>query len=1330
MASAFLRLTVAAVIGVDAATVPANVKLFFSEYAEGSGYNKYLEIYNAGTESANLGDWATPTVSNGPTTLGVYEFWNIFTAGAVLEPGKVYVIAHGSAAQKILDVTNQTYTYLSNGDDGVKLAYGTEADHVYVDAIGDFQADPGTGWDICGEVARTVDITLVRKTSVTAGNPDWDASRGTTADNCEWVVYPKDEWKYVGVHQVVVLKGVVTADLQGTYGGMVKENYEETQLVAVSAVDVCGKAPLPMPYFLDILPTRNTSKTILEPLEGMLIMLSPVMVTDTYNLARYGEMTLSSGWNPVASQVFDPVSKEHAEMYDLYRDTLMLDDANPSQNPDPDSTFVGNCNGVRTNATKAMGKWLKTHPTGSTTDDILIIGDLNAHHYETPIQTLITEFGYVDMIDKFTSKETSSSYVYKGLASYLDHALASSTLMRNITMVMAWKINADENRALDYNTEYKSASQVTSLYNDGPFRSSDHDPIIIGLYLPLVVPEQVTPVGTTMAPVATTMAPAVNGAYEITVPEGGGCSDYKQGWVTDGGCSNECVSKCTHSQATDRTLNRLTVAAVIGVDAATVPANVKLFFSEYAEGSGYNKYLEIYNAGTESANLGDWATPTVSNGPTTLGVYEFWNIFTAGAVLEPGKVYVIAHGSAAQKILDVTNQTYTYLSNGDDGVKLAYGTEADHVYVDAIGDFQADPGTGWDICGEVARTVDITLVRKTSVTAGNPDWDASRGTTADNCEWVVYPKDEWKYVGVHQVADGSVVVSQGDLVVVRGMVKENYEETQLVAVSAVDVCGKAPLPMPYFLDILPTRNTSKTILEPLEGMLIMLSPVMVTDTYNLARYGEMTLSSGWNPVASQVFDPVSKEHAEMYDLYRDTLMLDDANPSQNPDPVPYPGTGMTYDNYIRTGDTLTNVTGPLSYAFSLYKIQKTPGFPAPAVQHTNPREETPPDVKGRLRIAGFNVLNYFNGDNPGVAFSDRLNRGASNADEFAKQRKKTLSAIAPVDAAVVGLLEIENDGFGLGSAVQDIVDGLNAATAPLTYTPVTFNVADGKIGTDAIANAIIYQPMLVSVVGRAMLDSSVDPMFRSINRPTLAVTFKEVSSGNEFTVVVNHLKSKGSSCVACCADPDSTFVGNCNGVRTNATKAMAKWLKTHPTGSTTDDILIIGDLNAHHYETPIQTLIAEFGYMDMIDKFTSKETSSSYVYKGLASYLDHALASSTLMRNITMVMAWKINADENRALDYNTEYKSASQVTSLYNDGPFRSSDHDPIIIGLYLPLVVPEQVTPVATTMAPVATTMAPVASTRSYDNGGASCRNDGASLFSGLGGSFLSGRICFRLR
>jgi hypothetical protein len=36
---------------------------------------------------------------------------------------------------------------------------------------------------------------------------------------------------------------------------------------------------------------------------------------------------------------------------------------------------------------------------------------------------------------------------------------------------------------LDYNEEYKSAGQLTSLYSDDPYRSSDHDPVIVALEL-------------------------------------------------------------------------------------------------------------------------------------------------------------------------------------------------------------------------------------------------------------------------------------------------------------------------------------------------------------------------------------------------------------------------------------------------------------------------------------------------------------------------------------------------------------------------------------------------------------------------------------------------------------------------------------------------------------------------------------------------------------------------------------------------------------------------------------------------------------------------------
>jgi predicted extracellular nuclease len=77
----------------------------------------------------------------------------------------------------------------------------------------------------------------------------------------------------------------------------------------------------------------------------------------------------------------------------------------------------------------------------------------------------------------------SYSYVFNGEVGYLDHALATSTLTAQVTGVTIWHINSDEPRVLDYNVEFKSPGQVTELYNADPYRSSDHDPVIIGLDL-------------------------------------------------------------------------------------------------------------------------------------------------------------------------------------------------------------------------------------------------------------------------------------------------------------------------------------------------------------------------------------------------------------------------------------------------------------------------------------------------------------------------------------------------------------------------------------------------------------------------------------------------------------------------------------------------------------------------------------------------------------------------------------------------------------------------------------------------------------------------------
>jgi len=272
-----------------------------------------------------------------------------------------------------------------------------------------------------------------------------------------------------------------------------------------------------------------------------------------------------------------------------------------------------------------------------------------------------------------------------------------------------------------------------------------------------------------------------------------------------------------------------------------------------------------------------------------------------------------------------------------------------------------------------------------------------------------------------------------------------------------------------------------------------------------------------------------------------------------------------------------------------------------------------------------------------------------------------------MDADIIGLMEIENDGYASDSAIQDLVNGLNAA-APQGHIYAFINPGVSQIGTDAIAVGFIYRLETVSPVGNAaILDSRVDSRFIDTkNRPALAQTFDESSSGARLTIAVNHLKSKGSACDDVNDLDTADGQGNCNQTRTLAAQAMFDWLATDPTASNDNDFLIIGDLNAYAKEDPI-TAIKTAGYTDLIDSYIGANNAYSYVFNGQSGYLDHALSSPELISQISGLVEWHINADEPRALDYNVEFKSANQVISFYSDDVFRASDHDPIIVGLNL---------------------------------------------------------------
>jgi hypothetical protein len=175
-------------VGVSDGLACSASPLFFSEYAEGSSNNKYLEIHNPTNEVVNLSGYAYPSTSNAPTVPGQFEYWNSFDEGATIAPGGVYVIAHGSADQDILDFADESHTYLSNGDDGYALVFGTEESFEVIDWLGNWDGDPGSGWDVAGVSNGTKDHTLIRKCPISQGDTSWSNAAGTDALNSQWIV--------------------------------------------------------------------------------------------------------------------------------------------------------------------------------------------------------------------------------------------------------------------------------------------------------------------------------------------------------------------------------------------------------------------------------------------------------------------------------------------------------------------------------------------------------------------------------------------------------------------------------------------------------------------------------------------------------------------------------------------------------------------------------------------------------------------------------------------------------------------------------------------------------------------------------------------------------------------------------------------------------------------------------------------------------------------------------------------------------------------------------------------------------------------------------------
>lgn len=657
--------------------------------------------------------------------------------------------------------------------------------------------------------------------------------------------------------------------------------------------------------------------------------------------------------------------------------------------------------------------------------------------------------------------------------------------------------------------------------------------------------------------------------------------------------------------------------------------------------------------------------------PAASSTYNFSVLVNGDTTVEPDETFFV----------NVTNVTGATVSDGQ-GQGTIVNDDAE-----ACG----DPFTPiYSIQGSGADAAITGNITTEGVVVG--DYEGTSGLSGFYLQDVTGDSDATTSDGIFVFTGSSNLVSAGQTLRVTGYARERFNETTIngsnsntAAVPAANilVCGTGSVAatdvaMPF---------ASLTYPERFEGMLVRLTqPLVISEYFNYERFGELVLalplpgeSRAFTPTAIDEPGAPAQARALANSLRR--ITLDDGLGVQNPPSIRHPnGDPFALDNRFRGGDTVQNTVGVLGFAFSLYRIQPT----GPAdYTAANPRPAAPEPVGGTLRVAAMNTLNFFiTGDPPSGPTDNKCGpsmtlecRGwdTDQLTEFNRQRDKLLAALAGLNGDVIGLNEIENTtGVDpLGDPTNGIVAGLNALLGSGTYAYID----TGTIGTDAIRVGLIYKPSMVTPVGSfQILDSTDDPRFIDTrSRPVLAQTFEENATGERFTVAVNHLKSKGSTC-ADIGDPDAgDGQGNCNLTREAAAQALVDWLTTDPTGSGDPDFLIMGDLNSYAQEDPIDAIKAGSDdtagtgddYTNLIAHFQGTYA-YSYVFDGQNGYLDHALSSATMTAQVTGAADWHINSDEPDLLDYDTSFKPDAQ-DAIYEPNAYRSSDHDPVVIGLDL---------------------------------------------------------------
>lgn len=470
--------------------------------------------------------------------------------------------------------------------------------------------------------------------------------------------------------------------------------------------------------------------------------------------------------------------------------------------------------------------------------------------------------------------------------------------------------------------------------------------------------------------------------------------------------------------------------------------------------------------------------------------------------------------------------------------------------------------------------------------------------------------------GIFVYGKPSVELKEGDFLSITGTVGEWYGATQLSKYKFT--IWRHDMAIPYTTVNFPEDFSSAADYERYESMALRIPHSMyLISTYDLVSNASVELSSERLRSPTDYNLPGSDDYRAALQANRaNRLTLDDGSNTRNPVENPW----LDADGTCRTGqktDSLLVVMYQSDDRYKVYAIRKP-------VFYGNERTEAPDETAlgdYELKVCGFNLERYY--------------------DKEPIQRARLVAALDAIDADMFGLVEVG----GGRKVIDSLVAALNRAKGDNEYTYLSWKGYEAV--SDYTLNHIVYRPSKVEPYDQYFLINTVGPSNRK-----LIQAFKELNHDRKFIFSINHFKAKSGTGTGADAD-QGDGQGIFNNQRLQEAYAIRDRLSSLKFYYNTDCVLVMGDLNAMYREDPIR-VFTDAGYSNQTHRFGDNY---SYCFDGQIQYLDYSLASSEMEEFVTGATIWHINADEPTFWDYDRD--------SEKHTGPYRCSDHEPVILGL-----------------------------------------------------------------